>query len=392
MPYDWPEDTDFAMWELDVTDRNCPSRGRMMHVCDHRYRRFHTLKGPVELLCRLDRCPDPDCPGHKKTKSPETELTLALPRWAIAWDVFCWIGHRRCSRHMAIPTIRSELLDDYGIKLSDTAIDEYIRRYQIMLAARQHDPESLRRHYAATAELILCIDGLQPEKGHETLYVVRELTGKRVWFAEPLLSATAAEVRRLIIKAKEWAESLGKPVALWLSDKQDAFVTGIAGEFPEVPHRYCDNHFLRDLARPVLDADSHAKVRMRKKVRGLRTIEQAVLARPEARPKEDRTTGAPEATAAADPSPAVVDAAGSVVLDYCAVVRGILNDDQGGPLHPPGLRMAEAPNEVQASLQRNLEAKRGGSRRSNSAAWPAASRRAWTRSRSSERRSENMLR
>jgi hypothetical protein len=392
MPYDWPEDTDFAMWELDVTDRNCPSCGRMMHVCDHRYRRFHTLKGPVELLCRLDRCPDPDCPGHKKTKSPETELTLALPRWAIAWDVFCWIGHRRCSRHMAIPTIRSELLDDYGIKLSDTAIDEYIRRYQIMLAARQHDPESLRRHYAATAELILCIDGLQPEKGHETLYVVRELTGKRVWFAEPLLSATAAEVRRLIIKAKEWAESLGKPVALWLSDKQDAFVTGIAGEFPEVPHRYCDNHFLRDLARPVLDADSHAKVRMRKKVRGLRTIEQAVLARPEARPKEDRTTGAPEATAAADPSPAVVDAAGSVVLDYCAVVRGILNDDQGGPLHPPGLRMAEAPNEVQASLQRNLEAKRGGSRRSNSAAWPAASRRAWTRSRSSERRSENMLR
>ena len=24
MPYDWPEDTDFALWELDVPDRNCP--------------------------------------------------------------------------------------------------------------------------------------------------------------------------------------------------------------------------------------------------------------------------------------------------------------------------------------------------------------------------------
>ena len=66
-----------------------------------------------------------------------------------------------------------------------------------------------------------------------------------------MLSATADEVRRLIAKAKEWAESLGKPVALWLSDKQDAFVTGIAAEFPDVPHRYCDNHFLRDLAKPV---------------------------------------------------------------------------------------------------------------------------------------------
>src|SRR5436190_3084230 len=192
--------------------------------------------------------------------------------------------------------IRAELLDDSAIKLSDDAIDQYIRRYQVMLAARHQDPEALRRHYADTAELILCIDGLQPEKGHETLYVVRELTGKRVWFAEPLLSGTADEVRRLIKKAKQWAESLGQPVALWLSDKQDAFVTGIAAEFPEVPHRYCDNHFLRDLARPVLEADSHAKVRMRKKVRGLRAIEQAVLARPKAEAKEDLRPVAPEAT------------------------------------------------------------------------------------------------
>ena len=397
MPYDWPEDTDFALWELDVLERNCPTCGRMMHVCDHRYRRFHTLQGPVELLCRLDHCPDPDCPGHTKTKSPETEVTIALPKWAIGWDVFCWIGHRRCSRHMAIPLIRSELLDDHGIKLSENAIDQYIRRYQVMLAARQQDPESLRRQYAATVEIILCIDGLQPEKGHETLYVVRELTQKRVWFAEPLLSATAEEVRRLISKAKQWAESLGKPVALWLSDKQDALVTGIAAEFPEVPHRYCDNHFLRDVAKPVLEADSHAKVQMRKKVRGLRTIEQALLARPKAETGSDLTPDALEATvpataASVDLPPTVVAPADGVVLDYCAAVRGILNDDQGGPLHPPGLRMAEALNEVHASLQRDLDAQKGDSRRSNSAAWPDASRAAWTRSRSSKRSSESTSR
>ena len=397
MPYDWPEETDFALWELDVLERNCPTCGRMMHVCDHRYRRFHTLQGPVELLCRLDHCPDPDCPGHTKTKSPETEVTIALPKWAIGWDVFCWIRHRRCSRHMAIPLIRSELLDDYGIQLSENAIDQYIRRYQVMLAARQQDPESLRRQYAATVEIILCIDGLQPEKGHETLYVVRELTQKRVWFAEPLLSATAEEVRRLIIKAKQWAESLGQPVALWLSDKQDAFVTGIAAEFPEVPHRYCDNHFLRDVAKPVLEADSHAKVQMRKKVRGLRTIEQAVLARPKAETRSDLTPDAREATvpataASVDLPPAVVAPADGVVLDYCAAVRGILNDDQGGPLHPPGLRMAEALNEVHASLRRDLDAQKGDSRRSNSAAWPDASRAAWTRSRSSKRSSERTSR
>lgn len=387
MAYRWPADTDFSLWELDVLDRDCPVCGRRMYICDHRYRRFHTLDGPVQLVCKLNHCPDPACPGHAKTKSPELEITLALPQMAIAWDVLCWIGHRRFSRHMAVPLIRSELLDDYQIKLSDDAIEEYIRRYQVMLAARQQDAESLRQHYESASEIILCIDGLQPEKGHEALYVVRELTRKRVWFAEPLLSATEDEIRRLIQKAKEWVQSLEVSVGLWMSDKQDAFVKGIAAEFPDVPHRYCDNHFLRDLAKPVLDADSHAKVQMRKKVRGLRTIEQAVLRRQKA--QEDLasepldTAGA--ATAAEDRSAAVADDQGSVVLDYCAAVRGILNDDQGGPLDPPGLRMAEALREVEESLHRNLETKKGDSRRSNSVSSRGASRRASTKSESSTR-------
>ena len=148
----------------------------------------------MQLICKLNHCPDPACTGHAKTKSPELEITLALPKVAIGWDVLCWIGHRRCSRHMAISLIQSELLDDYGIKLSEDAIDQYIRRYQVMLAARQQDAESLRRRYESVGEVILCIDGLQPEKGHETLSVVRELTRRRVWLAEPLLWATEDEV------------------------------------------------------------------------------------------------------------------------------------------------------------------------------------------------------
>jgi hypothetical protein len=288
----------------------------------------------------------------------------SLPGWAIGWDVFCWIGHRRFSRHWSIPQIRGELLDSFAIDLTEPGIANYIRRYQTMLAARQQDPEALRLHYQGTGEIILSIDGLQPEKGHETLYTVRELTGKRVWFAEPLLSATADEVRRLIAQAKRWADAVGVSVALWVSDKQDAFVTGIAAEFPGVPHRYCANHFLRDLAKPVLEADSHAKVQMRKKVRGLRGIEQSVLS-----PRRD------SAPAASPPGPepgstvtaAILgdDPAGDLVLAYCAVVRGILNDDQGGPLHPPGLRMAEALDEVRGSIGRNLAARKGGSRRSD---------------------------
>jgi hypothetical protein len=204
-------------------------------------------------------------------------------------------------------------------------------------------------------------------------------------------------VQRLIATAKAWAASLGKTVGLWVSDKQDAFVTGIAAEFSGVPHRYCTNHFLRDVAKPVLEADSHAKVQMRRKVRGLRKVEQAILDHQhrtaEARPARDDPQAVITVTVdPAAPDSPEVDSACDVILKYCAAVRGILNDDQGGPLHPPGLRMAEALGEVRDSIQRNLDEKKGDSRKLNSAVLASASTGERTMSEPSRRRSESTSR
>src|SRR5436190_15011765 len=277
MRYRWPEDTQFTQVVLSVEQEVCALCQRHLHVCDHRFHPILSLQGPLQLVCKLAHCPDPGCAAHGHTLSPLAETQFTLPYWLIGWDVFCWLGFRRFSRHWSIPQLQAELRDSYRIRLSDDAIAGYLQRYRCMVAARHQDQALLAGHYQDIPSLVLTIDGLQPEKGHETLYVVRELRGKRVWFAEALLSSSAAEVRRLIAKAKDWAGQLGKPVELWMSDKQDAFLTGIQAEFPGVPHRYCQNHFLRDLAKPVLEHDSHAKVRMRQKVRGLRDIEKQVL-------------------------------------------------------------------------------------------------------------------
>ena len=120
---------------------------------------------------------------------------------------------------------------------------------------------------------------------------------------------------------------------------------------------------------------------------GLRKIEQAVLKQQGAEAPKDTTTADAAPTMAAVME-AAADSAAAVVLDYCAAVRGILNDDQGGPLHPPGLRMAEALNEVRESIQRNLDEKKGGSQRSNSAVWLAASTEVSTTSGPNRKRSE----
>jgi hypothetical protein len=123
-----------------------------------------------------------------------------------------------------------------------------------------------------------------------------------------------------------------------------------------------------------LEKDSHAKVQMRRKVRGLREIEKRMLAdvRSEERVAEtvpgasqapstaasSELVAASDKTPPADPDPSVVQR--EVVLDYCSAVRGILNDDQGGPLSPPGVRMDAALGDVQASIGRLLAPQKGG--------------------------------
>ena len=367
--------------EPEPADRFCAHCGAFTHIFDHRDRRLFVFEGPVHLVSKLAHCSNKGCPGHAEVLESPAEMMLAPPYWTIGWDVFAWMGHRRFARHWSVPQIVAELKDRYGISLSADAIEEYVGRYQIMVAARESAPERLAEEYREVEDVVLSVDGVQPEKGHETLYVVREHRLKRTWFAVPLLSSSTEELKQQVFEvAAAWVARLGKRVRLWISDKQKAFVTCIAEVFPGVAHRYCKNHFLRDLAKPVLEKDSHAKVQMRRKVRGLRTVERRILdeRRPPACPPSPQAAldsepaapmdepTSPTTSEAPSPSPgALRTQAQDVVLEYAAAIRGILNDDRGGPLDPAGLRMAEALGEVRASLQRCIAQEKGGPANAN---------------------------
>jgi hypothetical protein len=349
MAHSWPVESKFKHLTLEVLDRSCRFCDLETNVHDYKGRNVYLLGGPTKLTSQMTLCPEAACPGHHRLLVAEQEALIAPPWWIIGWDAFAQVGYWRFSRNMAVPEIREDLVDSYDIALSEDAIEDYIGRYRAILAARQRDPARLKQDYRSIKGLVLSIDGLQPEKGHETLYTVRELNKKRVWFAAPLLSSSHDEVKKLFVQAKAWVDLLGLPVQGWVTDKQDAFLTGIAEVFPGVHHRYCQNHFLRDVAKPVQEVDSEAKVKMRKKVRGLRAIEKDILEIRQETPsaRDDSTESKPEDK-------------NEVVLEYCAAVRGILNKNQGGPLDPPGLRMAEGLKEVRASIQKNIDTRQGG--------------------------------
>jgi len=407
----WPEGTTFRRITLVPEDRACRACGRFMHESDRMARYLRTFGDPVHVVTVACRCPDKGCPGRTERRVSEDLIALAPPHWSISWDLFAWMGHRRYQRHWSCEQISGDLWDRFRMRVSDDVVEDYTEQYELMVAARESDIERMREAYRDTPDVVLTIDGLQPEKGHETLYVVRELNLGRLWFAEPLLSSSQGEINGLFERALEISRRLDKPVRAWMSDKQAAFVAGVEAVFPGVPHRLCQNHFLRDAAKPVLEEDSHAKVQMRRKVRGLRDIERPVLARSR-RAKEAASTQVAAAAAApaaakspqaatpaeqppnspteaplptqpagsATNAPAPIETADDVVLAYCAAVRGVLNDDQGGPLHPPGVRMAAALEEIFDSIGRARMEKKGGPVTGPSPSSPPASHLASPRS------------
>jgi hypothetical protein len=215
MSRQWPDGIIFQDVILKNEMNECLLCRAKMYVCDHRIHKIYSMDHPLRLVCHLVHCSNKFCANSKCTFSPEKECSLTLPGWKIGWDVLLWIGYRRFKRHWSVPQIREELIENHYIFLSEDAIEDYLQKYQIMVAARQSDIVLMKDEYNDCKKVILSIDGLQPEKGHEVLYVVREVKKGRVWFAEALVSSSTSEITRIIRKAKDMAEKIGLIVEAW---------------------------------------------------------------------------------------------------------------------------------------------------------------------------------
>lgn len=174
--------------------------------------------------------------------------------------------------------------------------------------------------------MILAIDGLQPDIGHEVLWVVRDCLSGEVLLARRLLSACEADLASLL---REVQQMLDVPIRGVISDGQHSIRKAVQSVLPNVPHQLCHFHYLREAAKLVYEADRHAKRELKKHLRGVRPIERAV---------EKRN-----------------DAEAEAIRGYCIAVRSSLTDDGRAPLEASGLKLHERTSAIVASLARVSE-------------------------------------
>ena len=301
--------------------RVCPGCQQAPAERYRKQRYIITLRGELHVISHWLECRTRECPWRGASLRPEQEEVLALRGYSFGLDVVARIGECRYREHRTLAQIQRAL--PVRISLKEVALLSEV--CLALVATHAREDAQLLAQLRMPGAIILAIDGVQPEKGNETLSLRRDLQSRRVLVARNLLSSASAEIVALI----EEVQALGVPIRGGVSDKQESLGLAMARTLPDVPHQLCQFHYLRDAALPVCAADRQLKKELRQKVRGVREVERKVATQ--------------QATVA------------EVVRDYCLAVRTVLRADGKYPLEPAGLCLWRRLQQLKASLVRVLD-------------------------------------
>jgi hypothetical protein len=304
---------------------SCEQCGQLLWVAYHGHRTVTKLDGLWKLTIVVRRCIQPECPRYHVAYRPEEEGGWALPHGEFGLEVIALIGRWRFREHRSVPEMHRALLTR-GVGITERSVTNLMQRYEELVAVRVADHERIKVRLQKQGQVMLAIDGLQPDVGHEVLWVVRDCLSEEILLARPLLSSSQGDLTTLLTEVKEQLEQLEVPVKGVISDGQETIGSAVAFVFPEVPHQLCQFHYLKDAVDPLYEADRHAKTQLKKHVRGVRPLERAL---------EERSD--PEAQA---------------IRGYCLAVRSSLTDDGRPPLDASGLKLQERLMQINESIAR----------------------------------------
>jgi hypothetical protein len=307
----------------------CSACGERLWMGYHHHRTVVRLDGLWRLTVRVRRCVNAACSQYHRAYVPEEAGAWALPQGEFGLDVIAYIGQLRSREQRSVPQIH-QALRERGVEIAERSVTVLLHRYEELVALRLGDPVGLRERLAGQGGVILALDGLQPDVGHEVLWVLRDVISGEPLLARSLLGATADDLVPLLdeVRAALTSERAQDTIRIRgvISDGQHSIRHAVARALPGVPHQLCQFHYLREAARPLFEADRHAKKELKKRVRGVRPIEREL----DGRTDEDA----------------------QAVRGYCLAIRSALTDDGRPPLAASGLKLKDRLEAVADSLER----------------------------------------
>jgi hypothetical protein len=326
----------------EVPHRYCRPEVLVCPTCQTRLRRYATLsertvitlEGPLKLIHRGYRCPNGQCTTQQCSYRSAAADALALPGFTFGVDIVILVGHLRLAGHQTLDEVYQTVLErlaPFALTISRREVlylfDAYCTLLQAASAARE-DREWLTQ-VEANGGLIISIDGIQPDKGNETIYLVRDVLTGRVLTAENVSSSGKEVMKRVLAPVV----ALGVPVLGAISDAQESLRQAIAELWPTIAHQLCQFHVLREASRPIYEQDRKLKVQMRKPIQ-----ERVRKVRKQLEQQRETATG-PEAEQLA------------VLADYALGIQTAINLEGKQPFEYAGIAVYDDLAALHRSLQ-----------------------------------------
>src|SRR5213080_2943757 len=311
-------------------------------VCQRRLRRavtltertVITLEEVIKLVHAGYRCPDSHCAGSQRTYRSVQADALALPHFTYGLDMVLLVGRLRLREHQTVDEIHQEVLrrlEPLGVKIARREILYLFEAYATLMRASSEakDDQQWLAQVKKNGGIIVSVDGIQPEKGNETVYLVRDALTGRVLAAENVTSSETAVMKALLapVAALE-ARVLGT-----ISDAQESELLAVEELWPDVPHQVCQFHVLRDAFKTAFEADKALKTAMRKRLQPkVREVRKQI--------KKYLLTASPQEAEQL-----------AVLADYANGILTALNTDGLQPFKYATVEASQMLEEIEASLQ-----------------------------------------
>jgi hypothetical protein len=300
-----------------------------------------TLEKVIKLVHAGYRCPDPHCAGSQRTYRSVQADALALPWFTYGLDIVLLVGRWRLREHQTVDEIHQELLKrlkPLEVKIARREVLYLFEAYCTLLRASSEAKDDVEwlEQVEKNGGIIVSVDGIQPEKGNETVYLVRDALTGRVLSAENVTSSETAVMKALLAPVV----ALGVKVLGTISDAQESELLALQELWPDVPHQVCQFHALRDASKTAFEADKAVKTAMRKRLQPkVREVRKQI--------KKHLTSASPQEAQQL-----------TVLDDYATGIVTALNTDGLQPFKYATVEASQILDEIEASLQHLL--KKGG--------------------------------
>lgn len=205
-----------------------------------------TLKGKLFCWERVLKCRNKDCKGNTMSFHSAEFEGLTLSGMSFGLDVVALEGQLRFEEHKTIDEV-VDSLHKYGIYTNGATVSKHSDKYLALISGYQQEKlEDIRQGLAKQGGYVLHIDGTVSIKT-KTLYIFRDNISGTALYAS-LARDDTDSVKPLV---QYVSDNFGKPLGI-VSDMQESIIESVRDVFPDIPHQYCQYHFLKNVGNAIL--------------------------------------------------------------------------------------------------------------------------------------------